>query len=503
MHAGQGAERVLGPFINTLPLRLRLGDTSVTDGIRQTHTRMAQLLGHEHASLALAQGCSAVATTGPLFSALLNFRHLQIRGEIPERSNHAMATAVSRMGLELLKFEERTNFPLELSVDDLGDGFMLEAQAQSPIDPRRICNYMHTALEQLVVALETSPTGTLRSLNVLPDAERQQLLVEWNDTARDYGDIARLHRLIERQAAQAPDSVALEFEGQELTYAELNHRANQLARFLRHTGVGRNILVGVFAERSLEMVLALLAVLKAGGAYVPLDPSYPVDRLHFMLEDSEPVALLIQDDLRGLLSGTATQIPVVSLTDPASWSRFPNTNPDLQSIGVAPQHLAYVIYTSGSTGKPKGVLVEHANVARLFSATDAWFHFDESDVWTLFHSYAFDFSVWEIWGALLYGGRLVVVPKDTARSASDFYKLICREKVTVLNQTPSAFRQLIAAQGTSTDSHRLRYVIFGGEALEVATLKPWYEQNRGMQTQLINMYGITETTVHVTYRPLS
>src|SRR5690606_26772725 len=187
MNAGHGAERVLGPFINTLPLRLQLGDTSVVEGVRQTHKRMAELLGHEHASLAVAQSCSAVA--GPLFSALINFRHLQIRGDIPGSANHAMAAAISRMGLELLKFEERTNFPLELSVDDLGDGFMLEAQAQSPIDPRRICDYMHTALEQLVVALETAPTRTLRSLNVLPAAERRQILLEWNDTARDYGAV--------------------------------------------------------------------------------------------------------------------------------------------------------------------------------------------------------------------------------------------------------------------------------------------------------------------------
>ena len=168
---------------------------------------------------------------------------------------------------------------------------------------------------------------------------------------------------------------------------------------------------------------------------------------------------------------------------------------------VKPNHLAYVIYTSGSTGKPKGVMVEHANVVRLFRATDAWFRFNENDVWTLFHSYAFDFSVWEIWGALLYGGRLIVVPKDIARSPQDFYKLLCRGKVTVLNQTPSAFRQLITAQAESEEVHRLRYVIFGGEALEVAALKPWYERNP-QHTQLINMYGITETTVHVTYRPL-
>src|SRR6185312_272393 len=166
------------------------------------------------------------------------------------------------------------------------------------------------------------------------------------------------------------------------------------------------------------------------------------------------------------------------------------------------KHLAYVIYTSGSTGQPKGVMVEHMNVARLFTATAAWFHFSDKDVWSLFHSYAFDFSVWEIWGALLYGGRLVVVSRETARSPQAFYKLVCQERVTILNQTPSAFRQLISAQGERGKAPRLRHVIFGGEALDVASLKPWYEQNNGGPARLINMYGITETTVHVTYRPL-
>ena len=191
--------------------------------------------------------------------------------------------------------------------------------------------------------------------------------------------------------------------------------------------------------------------------------------------------------------------------DKERWSREPESNPERSSIGLKPEHLAYVIYTSGSTGSPKGVMVEHRNVTRLFAATKAWFEFGANDRWTLFHSYGFDFSVWELWGALIYGGRLVVVPKNVARSPEDFYRLICQEKVTVLNQTPSAFRQLIQAQKAvkqERQEHQLRYVIFGGEALEVSSLRPWYEQNRESRTQLINMYGITETTVHVTYRAL-
>jgi amino acid adenylation domain-containing protein len=181
---------------------------------------------------------------------------------------------------------------------------------------------------------------------------------------------------------------------------------------------------------------------------------------------------------------------------------LPAVNPDLHARSLTSAHLAYVIYTSGSTGLPKGVMVEHAQVVRLFEATRAWFDFGAQDVWTLFHSYAFDFSVWELWGALLHGGRLVVVPHLTARSPREFYELLCDQHVTVLNQTPSAFRQLVAAQADSDRMHHLRCVIFGGEALAPSTLSPWYARN-GESTRLVNMYGITETTVHVTYRPLT
>ncbi|WP_032623359.1 AMP-binding protein, partial [Pseudomonas syringae] len=159
----------------------------------------------------------------------------------------------------------------------------------------------------------------------------------------------------------------------------------------------------------------------------------------------------------------------------------------------------YVIYTSGSTGLPKGVMVEHRNVARLFSATQSWFGFNEQDVWALFHSFAFDFSVWEIWGALLHGGRLLIVPQLISRSPQDCYALLCNAEVTVLNQTPSAFRQLLNAQGESDQRHSLRQLIFGGEALDTGMLKPWYARVINAGTQLVNMYGITETTVHVTY----
>ena len=498
MQGGEGADRVMGLFVNTLPVRIQAGDGQVEASVRSTHALLADLLRHEHASLALAQRCSAVPAPASLFSGLLNYRHSA--GAVQAPSSEAMQ---AWQGIHRLRGEERTNYPITLSVNDLGQDFSLDAQTPAAIGAWRICQFMHTALESLAGALETSPTKAVRELEVLPASERQQVLYEWNDTRAEYPRDKCVHQLFEEQVERTPDAIAVVFEEQELRYQELNRWANQLAHYLIELGVRADDRVAICVERGFEMMVALLAVLKAGGAYVPLDPTYPVERLRFMLDDSAPVALLTQAHLRALFTGITDTFLVLDLEAETSvWCDRPETNPDPKTIGLTSSHLAYVIYTSGSTGSPKGVLVEHANVVRLFAATEAWFHFAADDVWTLFHSYAFDFSVWEIWGALLYGGRLVVVAKEITRSPEDFYRLLCREEVTVLNQTPSAFRQVMAAQRISVHSHHLRHVIFGGEALEPAILQPWYEQNENSRTQLINMYGITETTVHVTYRPL-
>jgi len=271
------------------------------------------------------------------------------------------------------------------------------------------------------------------------------------------------------------------------------------ARALRECGVGPDTLVGLCVERSNEMVVAILAILKAGGAYLPIDLAYPADRVAFMLEDAEAPVLLTQRSLIGTVPRTSAR--TICIEDVSS-----DTSADAQNlVPVAhSDHAAYVIYTSGTTGQPKGTVITHRNVVRLFAATEQWYGFDERDVWTLFHSCAFDFSVWEVWGALLFGGRVVVIPFLVSRSPEAFYELLVQERVTVLNQTPSAFRQLIQAELTVGQKPlALRYVIFGGEALEMQSLRPWFDTHGDSTPLLVNMYGITETTVHVTYRPLS
>ncbi len=309
-----------------------------------------------------------------------------------------------------------------------------------------------------------------------------------------------IHERFEQQALARPDAIAVSFAGERLTYRELNERANRLAHHLRSFGVGPEICVGILVERSLEMVVTILGVLKAGGCYLPLDSAHPVERLSFMLDDAR--AALLVTSHASTAAMFERHIPVVCLDCDGEEIAAKSTE-NLPAVASA-ENLAYVIYTSGSTGQPKGVAVSHANVTRLFDTTHASFGFDERDVWTLFHSYAFDFSVWELWGALLYGGRLVVVPFAVSRDPAAFYELLWQERVTILNQTPSAFWQLSQAEEDLPERDlALRLVIFGGEALEPQKLRPWFERHGDEHPQLVNMYGITETTVHVTYRPIS
>ncbi|MDF0730621.1 amino acid adenylation domain-containing protein, partial [Pseudomonas entomophila] len=388
---------------------------------------------------------------------------------------------------------------LTIDATQLPDRLHILFQYQAPLLGDTIVEQMMAQFTSLLDGMMADPACLISRLPMLAEADRQRMLVDWNEV-ETAAPAATLPALFEAQVARAPDAVALTFEGQALDYARLNERANQLAHGLLALGVEPDQRVAICAARGPAMLVAILGVLKAGAAYVPLDPDYPAERLAYVLADSAPVAIVAQAATRATVEGLG-DTPVIDLDDAAALAAMPTHNPAPGTL--APHHLAYVIYTSGSTGQPKGVMVEHRQVARLFSSTQAWFGFGGTDVWTLFHSYAFDFSVWEIFGALLHGGRLVIVPHGVTRSPEAFHALLCREGVTVLNQTPSAFRQLAAVQALeAAREHSLRLVIFGGEALEVSQLQPWCRRAENAATQLVNMYGITETTVHVTYHPI-
>jgi len=289
----------------------------------------------------------------------------------------------------------------------------------------------------------------------------------------------------DRPAVSAPDGG--------LTYHDLARASDGLAGRLSALGAGPETVIGLYLSRSTQMVVGVVGIVKSGGAYLPIDPSAPAERLRWLLADSGAGIVVTESALADRLDGYAGAVVVLDGPDRAP------------SVPVtSPRHgkdLCYVIYTSGSTGTPKGVMVEHHSVVRLFESTQHWYGFDEHDTWAMFHSIAFDFSVWEMWGALLHGGHLVVVSHDTARSPADLLTLLADARVTVLNQTPSAFRQLMAAEATSmADLPALRLVIFGGERLDIASIGPWIARRGDLVPQLVNMYGITEATVHASYR---
>jgi amino acid adenylation domain-containing protein len=472
MQGGEGAERALGMFINTLPLRVCVGEQSVRHGVKQTHKRLTALLGHEHASLALAQRCSGVVAPTPLFSALLNYRHSAV-GNMSEQAMQAW------QGIEALGSEERTNYPLTLNVDDLGDGFKLGALVSNTIGAQRVCGYMHAALEQLVDALELAPQAPLQSLSILPTGEREQLLVGFNDTALDYPQQQTIHGMFEAQVERTPDALAVVHGEQRLSYRQLNEQANRLAHILRKQGVVPDSRVGICVERGAEMVVGLLAILKAGGGYVPLDPAYPVERIAYMLQDSAPAAVLAQSSTQGLLAGVA--VPVINL-DQVDWQDESVHNPEV--AGLTSAHLAYLIYTSGSTGLPKGVMIEHRNTVNFLT----WAHsaFDASTLSkTLFStSLNFDLAVYECFAPLTSGGSIEVVKNVLELQHGE-------HNIGLINTVPSALKALLEVDGLPTSVHTVNVA---GEALKRSLVETLFEKT-GVQ-RLCNLYGPSETTTY-------
>ncbi|MBW4483049.1 MAG: amino acid adenylation domain-containing protein [Tildeniella torsiva UHER 1998/13D] len=504
-----GVESMLGVFINTLPLRVQVQpDLPLGLWLQQIQRQQVEIRQYEYSPLAKVQQWSDVTAGLPLFESLVLFQNYPV--------DETLGSELGDLTIGTLQTFEQTHYPLTLIVG-LGETLELrllyDRQRFADETIARLSGHFQTVLD----SMERSADQPLAAVAWLTETERQQLL-GWSQSQGNYACNSTLHQRFEAQAAQTPDAIAVVHEAQSFTYCSLNQRANQLAHALQQRGVQPDRLVGLCVERSLDLLVGVLGILKAGGAYVPLDPAAPPERLAFMIADSQLEVVVTQTHLTHALttpgqdlSGQAGVQLLCLDTDWDAIAQFPSTNP---LSPTTPDHPAYVIYTSGSTGLPKGVLVTHGNVTRLFTATDEWFQFCDRDRWALFHSFAFDFSVWEIWGALLYGGRLLIVPYCLSRDPQAFHQWVCQEGVTVLNQTPSAFWQFMQADAASahTAALSLRYVIFGGEALDLASLKPWcdrYGDGQGLvqrdqrSPRLINMYGITETTVHVTYCPIT
>jgi amino acid adenylation domain-containing protein len=486
-------EGLIGYFANTLALRSDLsGDPTVEELLHRVRETALDAYANQDIpfeklleDLQLPRDPSRQ----PVFQAVFALQNLPSSGyTLPNLTMTPVDidTGTSKFDLTLIAQESTTGFSCTLEYNT--DLF-------SHSTASRLLDHFHNLLNGAV----ENPKDHISEIPLLGNTEKEQLLKACR-RGSEYTVSTSLIELFETRVKLYPQAPAAGAGEQWLTYEDLNQRANQLARYLLAQGIVPEMLVGILADRTVDLVICILGILKIGAAYLPLDPAYPPGRLDFMLHDSGAAAVLVQKNLSDRLA--LAEVKAICLED--EWEKIAREGRANLAQAIIPGQAAYVIYTSGSSGQPKGVVVSHANVVRLFQATQEWFDFRADDVWTLFHSCAFDFSVWEFWGALLYGGRLVIVPYWVTRSPDAFLDLLIKEKVTVLNQTPSAFRQLIHAEGAHPYQPQLalREVVFGGEALDFAMLKPWLERHPEYP-RLVNMYGITETTVHVTWRPVT
>ncbi|MCX6582592.1 MAG: amino acid adenylation domain-containing protein, partial [Candidatus Aminicenantes bacterium] len=357
--------------------------------------------------------------------------------------------------------------------------------------------YQKSTIEQVVAHFNrlgenalAGPDAAISTIEILSEAEKNRLLIDFNNTQADYPKDKTIHRLFEEQAERMPDHMAVVGAALSvrplgpvgLSYRELNEQSNRLAHLLIEKGVLADNIIGIMLERSNEMIIGILGILKSGGAYLPIDPEYPRERIDYMLKDSGAKIMIGRAEFNFSCFFVTSSLPCFL----ASYS----------------SNLAYVIYTSGTTGKPKGMMIEHRNVVRLLFNDKFLFDFSGRDTWTMFHSYCFDFSVWEMYGALLYGGKLVIVPKMATRDFKRYLEILKESQVTILNQTPSVFYNLMSIELENPRQElNIRYVIFGGEMLSPSRLKSWHAKYP--TAKIINMYGITETTVHVTFKEIS
>ncbi|MBT2212350.1 non-ribosomal peptide synthetase [Actinomadura sp. NEAU-AAG7] len=484
MNAGAGADQVPGPFMNTLPVRVRTRGPGVVDAVAAMRGQLAELLEHEHAPLAAAQRASGVAGDTPLFTSFLNYRYNTGGRPDTEAQDEAMR------GIRLLSSRERTNYPVALAVDDDGDGMAATIDAVPPIDPLAVGAMVHAATEHLVAALERAldggPETSLGALEILDTASRTRILTGWNDTAADvpHGSVVEW---FEARAAAAPDSVAVVSGDVSLTFAELDARAGCLARLLVGRGVGVGSLVAVAVERSVDLVVSLLAVLKAGGAYVPVDPEYPAERIGFVLDDASPVCVLASKATAGVLPSDLADVLVLEDLDLSG-------KPLEKRALLEPGDSAYVIHTSGSTGRPKGVVVGHGALVNHLWAMGERVPLGPEDRLVAVTTVSFDIAALELFLPLVSGARVVLADRETVAEPRALAELVRSVGATVVQAVPSLWRALLDVEDWPAEVR----VLVGGEALpqELAT------RMHALGLDAVNVYGPTEATIWATSAPV-
>ncbi|OBB87184.1 non-ribosomal peptide synthetase, partial [Mycobacterium colombiense] len=481
-----GADAMVGLLINTVPVRANItAATTVADLLEQLQRVHAETLEHEHLAL---NEIHRVAGHDQLFDTLFLYENYPI--------DAGALLGVQELAVTEFSSREFNHYPLSV-VATPGHELSLRVEYDTEVFEASGVERLIERLRQVMAVMTADPAQRLSSIDLLEAAEHERLDA-WGNRAmltRRPREQASIPELFAAQVARAADAVAITCGERSWTYREVEESANQLAHLLTEQGAGPGQRVAVVIPRSAEAVMAIFAVLKTGAAYVPIDPGVPAARLEFVLGDAAPVAAVTTAEVRSRLDGFDGLI--VDIDDPAV-----RTQPTTALPVPASEDIAYIIYTSGTTGTPKGVAIPHRNVTLLLETLDAQLGLGQ--VWTQCHSLAFDFSVWEVFGSLLYGGRLVVVPDAVVRSAEDLHALLVREQVSVLSQTPSAFYALQSADALAPElgeQLKLQTVVFGGEALEPHRLSTWLHRHPGLP-RMINMYGITETTVHASFREI-
>src|ERR687886_738282 len=487
-----GVESMVGLFINTLPMRVSVSpQADLLSWLQQLQSQQIKLRQYEYSPLIQVQGWSDVPKGLPLFESIVVFENYPIDASLQEQGGS--------LEIRNVRGVDQTNYPLtvaavpgaELSLELSYDCHRFDAATIT-----RMLGHFQTLLEGIIVA----PQQRLVDLPMLTQPERQQLLVEWNETLMDYPQDVCIHQLFEAQSERTPDAVAGVFESEQLSYCELNRRANKIAHHLRSLGVRPDVLVGICVERSLEIVVGLLGILKAGGAYVPLDPAYPQERLAFMLEDSQVPILLTQQRLVDRLP--EHQAHVVCLD--SDWETIAQQSEDNPVSGVTPHHLAYVIYTSGSTGKPKGVLIAHRGLVNHGVAVVKQYDLQSCDRILQFSSISFDIAVEELFPSWIAGATVILRSEGMLSSSMDLRQAIEQQRLTVLNLPTAYWHQWVHSLSLSNQPlpETLRLVVVGGEKASPTTFSSWRQLAGVDRIRWLNTYGPTETTVIVSvYEP--
>ena len=517
-------EKIIGMFVNTLALRnFPVGEKRFTDFLGEVKARtLSAFENQDYQFEDMVEQILINRDVGrnPLFDVVFVLQNLNVQPKsIPD---------INIPGLMVRPYEHElltAKFDITLSCFEGHDGLIFRVEYGAKLFKEETIKRFIDYYKNIISAVLANPGGKIADIEIMTEEEKRQILDEFNGTEASYPADKTIQLIFEDQVKKTPDHIALveavhcgcpadvrPVPGKnQLSYRQLNENAGRLAHLLNEKGVLMDTIVGIMRERSIDMIIGILGILKSGGAYLPIDPEYPRERIDYMLKDSNVKILINQSEIRNPKFETNPNDQKINVQNKNFEDllvlSFENlnfefvSNFDIRASNFNSSNLAYIIYTSGTTGMPKGCMITHQNVLSLLKNKTLPFEFNENDSWTMFHQYNFDFSVWEMYGALLYGGRLTLIPKKATKDLEQYLEILKQEQITVLNITPSVFYQLSEIEKYSeARGLNLKYVIFGGEALHPAKLKKWREKYPG--TKLINMFGITETTVHVTYKEI-